>query len=84
MFSLLHFSLSFLNLGLNNLDVALGSVIKEVINVTHKVTVSVWIYYAIKSMNWTFCHSTRKLGTKIQMVIVTSTLVCKNSGDGKI
>lgn len=53
MFSLLCFSLSFLNLGLNNLDVVLGSVIKEIIKLTHKVTVSVWIYHAIQSMNWT-------------------------------
>lgn len=53
MLSLLCFSLSFLNLGLSNLDVVLGSVSKEVIRVTHKVTVSVWIYHAIQSMNWT-------------------------------
>lgn len=53
MFSLLCFSLSSLNLGLNNLDVALGSVIKEVISMTHMVTVSVWIYDAVKSMTWT-------------------------------
>lgn len=31
----------------------MGSVIKEAIRVIQKVTVSVWIYHAVQSMNWT-------------------------------
>lgn len=50
-FSPLCFSVPFLNLGLNNLDTVLRSMINEVIRVTDKIMVSMSIYHSTQSMN---------------------------------